>query len=131
MKFDVVVPPSGEHFRHCEVVKFHKKNETIVKSGETIATLENDKISMELEAEYSGILIHKVGEGSKILVGETLAIIDDEGVSISDLNASPFVRLEAEGKTGSEASVFRVAWLSLKLGLIFLGLYSLYEMVFV
>ena len=52
----VKVPAAGESITSANVAKWHKKTGDFVARGETIVTLETDKVSTELVAEADGTL---------------------------------------------------------------------------
>ena len=56
MSIDVKVPASGESVTSANVARWHKKNGDSVLKGETLVTLETDKVSNELEAAEDGVL---------------------------------------------------------------------------
>ena len=129
MQFDIKVPPAGETVKNCCLVKWHKEHRALVKAGECIATLETDKISLDLEAEYSGVLLHKTDEGSELNVGQVFGTIDEDGVSISDLNKVPFMRMKADDSNGFTSRISRIFLSSAKIFLIVLGLLHLYKIL--
>ncbi len=80
------------------IVKWIKKEGDSVSPGDVLAEVETDKAVMEMEAYESGVLLKIVqGEGSKLKVGQGLAIIGKPGEDVSSLveqakNSVPVVK---------------------------------------
>ncbi len=80
------------------IVSWSMKEGDSVSSGDVLCEVETDKATMDYESTQEGTLLKIVkGEGSSAKVGETIAIIGEEGEDISDLEK------EAEGGTGTES----------------------------
>lgn len=75
MTTDVKVPASGESVTSANVARWHKKNGESVRKGETLVTLETDKVSNELEAPADGVLEIIVKEGEEVAIGTLIARI--------------------------------------------------------
>jgi 2-oxoglutarate dehydrogenase E2 component (dihydrolipoamide succinyltransferase) len=78
MSLDVKVPAAGESITSANVARWHKKNGDPVKAGDTLVTLETDKVSNELEAPVDGILEILVVEGEEVSIGTVIARISGE-----------------------------------------------------
>src|SRR5438034_4922764 len=77
MAIEVKIPAVGESITSGVVSAWHKKSGDFVNEGETLFTLETDKVSTDIVAEKSGVLETKVSEGQEVKIGEVIAIIDD------------------------------------------------------
>ena len=77
MAIEVKIPAVGESITSGVVFAWHKKSGEFVNEGETLFTLETDKVSTEIVAEKAGLLETKVPEGQEVKIGEVVAIIDD------------------------------------------------------
>src|SRR5260370_37333210 len=77
MAIEVKVPAVGESITSGVVSAWHKKSGEFVNEGETLFTLETDKVSTEIVAEKAGLLETKVSEGQEVKIGEVVATIDD------------------------------------------------------
>jgi 2-oxoglutarate dehydrogenase E2 component (dihydrolipoamide succinyltransferase) len=75
MSTDVKVPASGESITSANVARWHKSSGESVVKGETLVTLETDKVSTELEATETGVLEILVGEGEEVPIGTLIARI--------------------------------------------------------
>jgi 2-oxoglutarate dehydrogenase E2 component (dihydrolipoamide succinyltransferase) len=77
MAIEVKIPAVGESITSGIVAAWHKKSGEFVNEGETLFTLETDKVSTEIVAEKAGVLETKVPEGQEVKIGEVVAIIED------------------------------------------------------
>src|SRR6266496_1759636 len=77
MAIEVKIPAVGESITSGVVSAWHKKSGEFVNEGETLFTLETDKVSTEIVAEKGGLLETKVPEGQEVKIGEVVATIDD------------------------------------------------------
>src|SRR5438132_3420394 len=77
MAVEVKIPAVGESITSGVVSVWHKKSGEFVNEGETLFTLETDKVSTEIVAEKAGLLETKVPEGQEVKIGEVVATIDD------------------------------------------------------
>ncbi|MGI8431776.1 MAG: 2-oxoglutarate dehydrogenase complex dihydrolipoyllysine-residue succinyltransferase, partial [Chthoniobacterales bacterium] len=77
MSIEVKIPPVGESISSGVVSVWHKKTGEYVEAGESLLTLETDKVSTEITAEKAGLLETKVDEGQEVKIGEVVATIDD------------------------------------------------------
>ncbi|MGA0845116.1 MAG: dihydrolipoyllysine-residue succinyltransferase [Luteolibacter sp.] len=75
MAIEVTIPASGESVTSANVARWHRKNGESVKRGETLVTLETDKVSNELEAAADGILEIVTAEGEEVPIGTVIARI--------------------------------------------------------
>ncbi|WP_461862736.1 biotin/lipoyl-containing protein [Thermococcus sp.] len=76
---DVIMPKLGMTMKKGEILEWRKKVGESVKKGEVIAIVQSEKLTGEIEAPVSGILVeilHDVGE--EVPVGEVIAIIKEE-----------------------------------------------------
>lgn len=68
------------------IVKWLKKEGDTVSPGDILAEVETDKAVMEMEAYDSGVILKIIqGEGTKLKVGEALAVIGKPGEDITSL----------------------------------------------
>src|SRR5881397_3649322 len=77
MATEVKIPAVGESITSGVVSVWHKKSGEFVNEGETLFTLETDKVSTEIVADKAGVLETKVPEGQEVRIGEVVATIDD------------------------------------------------------
>jgi 2-oxoglutarate dehydrogenase E2 component (dihydrolipoamide succinyltransferase) len=77
MPIEVKIPAVGESITTGVVSVWHKKSGDFVNAGDTLFTLETDKVSTEIVAEKAGVLQTKIPEGQEVKIGEVVATIDD------------------------------------------------------
>ena len=83
------------------IVSWNKKEGDKVASGDLLCEVETDKATMDYEATQDGTLLAIIrGEGSSSRVGDTIAILGDEGEDVSDL----VTEAAAEGPKASAAA---------------------------
>ncbi|MGV3666678.1 MAG: pyruvate dehydrogenase complex dihydrolipoamide acetyltransferase [Leptospira bouyouniensis] len=71
------------------IVKWLKQEGDSISPGDILAEVETDKAVMEMEAYDSGVILKIIqGEGTKLKVGEALAVIGKPGEDISALLAN-------------------------------------------
>ena len=95
---DILIPNFGESITTATVAAWHKNAGDTVAKGDTLVTLETDKVSTDLEADESGVLEILVPEGAEAPIGAVLGHIS----SAAGTAAAPekqtswrFVRLKA------------------------------------
>lgn len=97
MSAKIVVPELGESIVEATVGAWLKKEGEAVKAGETLVTLETEKVNLDVSATQAGVLTrieHKAGDDVRI--GDVLAIIDE--------SAQPTVKAEAAPATAAAKS---------------------------
>ena len=80
MLYEIKVPEAGFSITEGTVVQWHKNVGEKVQEGETIVSVETDKVVVEIPARCTGVLIeikHEVGE--TVLIGAVLGMIRAEG----------------------------------------------------
>lgn len=80
MLYEIKVPEAGFSITEATVIKWHKNIGERIQEGETIVTVETDKVAVEIPAQYTGVLMeirHEAGE--TVPVGSVLGIIAEEG----------------------------------------------------
>src|SRR6266705_1347222 len=99
MAIEVKIPAVGESITSGVVSAWHKKSGEFVNEGETLFTLETDKVSTEIVAEKAGLLETKVSEGQEVKIGEVVATIDDskQRPAEAETTASPRPAAKDEG----------------------------------
>jgi pyruvate dehydrogenase E2 component (dihydrolipoamide acetyltransferase) len=83
MLYQIKVPEAGFSITEGTVVQWHKNVGERVQEGETVVSVETDKVVVEIPAQYSGVLIeikHEVGE--TVPIGAVLGVIRPEGEEI-------------------------------------------------
>jgi 2-oxoglutarate dehydrogenase E2 component (dihydrolipoamide succinyltransferase) len=79
MATDVQVPALGESITEGTLAQWLKKPGEAVAADEPIASLETDKVSVEVPSPIAGVLSEQlVGEGDTVAVGAVIARIDEK-----------------------------------------------------
>lgn len=99
MSHEIRIPSVGESITSATIAQWHKEDGDAVTSGDTLLTIETDKISTELQADRSGILHHLVSEGQEVEIGAVIARIEE----FTQAPAAPSVPAAAPGPGESRA----------------------------
>jgi pyruvate dehydrogenase E2 component (dihydrolipoyllysine-residue acetyltransferase) len=84
MATDVSLPRLGQGMEAGTIVRWLKSEGDTVEKGEPLYELDTDKVTQEVEADASGILLKILaGEGEEIEVGKRIAVIGEEGEEVS------------------------------------------------
>src|SRR5438309_4967962 len=81
---EVKLPRLGQGMEAGTIVKWLKAEGDRVEKGEPLFEVDTDKATQEVDAEASGVLLKIAVESGEVPVGETIAVIGDEGESIPD-----------------------------------------------
>ncbi|MFA1793762.1 dihydrolipoamide acetyltransferase family protein [Bacillus velezensis] len=85
MAVKVVMPKLGMAMKKGEVSVWNKKVGDPVEKGESIASINSEKIEMEIEAPESGTLLHiKVKEGEGVPPGTPICYIGENGEEVRE-----------------------------------------------
>lgn len=79
MEFEIKVPQAGFSITEGTIVQWHKSIGQRVQEGETVVSIETDKVVVEIPAQCTGVLIeikHEVGE--TVPIGSVLGVIRGE-----------------------------------------------------
>jgi len=106
MAIKIEMPKLSDTMEEGVIAKWNVSEGDQVESGDIIAEVETDKATMEVEVFDAGTVLKLlVDEGSAVPLGETMAVIGEEGEDISDLlkeaGGSQKQQKEAE-KSGKE-----------------------------
>src|SRR3954452_3801788 len=90
MATDVAVPALGESITEGTLSQWLKRPGEAVAADEPIASLETDKVSVEVPSPIAGVLTEQlVQEGDTVAVGAVIARIDQTASADAALPASP------------------------------------------
>ena len=85
MIIEVKVPSVGESVTEAVLAQWFKKDGDRVNKGAPLFVIETDKVTLEVEAEATGVLSIKVAEGETVPIGAVVGTIDSEGAPAADL----------------------------------------------
>ena len=77
MATEIKIPNVGESITSANVARWHKQSGDAVSKGETVLTIETDKVSNDLDAEVAGILNVLVQEGEEVAIGTVVGVIEE------------------------------------------------------
>ena len=85
MPVNVLMPKLGMTMKEGKVVKWHCKEGQEVEEGDIVAEIETEKITYQIEAPISGILVKiLIGEGNVAPVGQPIGIMIKEGETFDE-----------------------------------------------
>src|SRR4030043_1714456 len=99
MEFEIKVPQAGVSITEGTIVQWHKSIGQRVQEGETVVSIETDKVVVEIPAQCTGVLIeikHEVGE--TVPIGSLLGVIRGEG----EEKVAPVKQLRDRVETGQK-----------------------------
>ena len=97
MPVEIRVPTLGESVVDATISKWLKAEGESVTAGEALVELETDKVNVDVPAEQGGVLQRIVrAEGDTVGVGETIAIIDENGAAAAGVPSSGSQAAEAQ-----------------------------------
>ena len=80
---EVKLPRPGQGMESGTIVKWLKSEGEPVQKGEALYELDTEKVTQEVEAEASGVLLKIAVQEGEVEVGRTVAIIGEEGEQVS------------------------------------------------
>ena len=87
MANEVKLPRLGQGMESGTIVKWLKSEGDRIEKGEPLYELDTDKVTQEVEAEASGVLLKIAVQEGEVPVGETIAVIGEEGEETPDLSS--------------------------------------------
>src|SRR5438034_5167575 len=90
MATEIKLPRLGQGMESGTIVKWLKSEGEQVKKGEPLYELDTDKVTQEVEADASGVLLKIAVQEGEVEVGRTIAVIGEQGeeVSIADMSGN-------------------------------------------
>ncbi len=82
MANEVKLPRLGQGMESGTIVKWLKSEGDPVEKGEPLYELDTDKVTQEVEAEASGVLLKIAVREGEVPVGQTIAVIGQEGEQV-------------------------------------------------
>ncbi len=90
MAYRVFMPKAGMAMEEGRILRWFKQEGDPVDKGEPLLEIETDKVSMEVEAQESGVLLKILkGEGEVVPVTETIGYIGEKGEAIVEQDTGP------------------------------------------
>ena len=99
MATELKMPQMGYDMEEGTVVRWLKEEGSAVNRNEAVAEIETDKAIVEFESDSEGVLLKIIApEGTVVPVGQTIAVIGDEGEETDNISILD-VRPPEEGKS--------------------------------
>jgi pyruvate dehydrogenase E2 component (dihydrolipoyllysine-residue acetyltransferase) len=89
MASEVKLPRLGQGMESGTIVKWLKSEGDPVEKGEPLYELDTDKVTQEVEADSSGVLLKIAVQEGEVPVGQTIAVIGEEGEEIPAISSEP------------------------------------------
>ncbi len=99
MATEIKLPRLGQGMESGTIVKWLKSEGDKVEKGEPLYELDTDKVTQEVEADASGVLLRIAVAEGEVPVGRTIAVIGEQGEEVAE-EAKAEDRPEEEGSPG-------------------------------
>ena len=115
MATEIKLPRLGQGMESGTIVKWLKSEGDPVAKGEPLYELDTDKVTQEVEADATGVLLKIAVQEGEVEVGRTIAVIGEAGEKVAEPEAakvdeseqeegSPAAAREADRKRGREGT---------------------------
>jgi pyruvate dehydrogenase E2 component (dihydrolipoyllysine-residue acetyltransferase) len=109
MATEIKLPRLGQGMESGTIVKWLKSEGDTVEKGEPLYELDTDKVTQEVEADASGVLLKIAIAEGEVPVGKTIAVIGEQGEAVEvaedpQEEGSPARAREQERERGRAAS---------------------------
>ena len=88
MATEIKLPRLGQGMEAGTIVKWLKSEGDKVEKGEPLYELDTDKVTQEVEADASGVLLKIAVTEGEVEVGRTVAVIGEAGEAVPELEAA-------------------------------------------
>jgi pyruvate dehydrogenase E2 component (dihydrolipoamide acetyltransferase) len=102
MATEVILPRLGQGMETGTIVRWLKSEGEAVEKGEPLFELDTDKVTQEVEAEASGVLLKIAVAEGEVPVGRTVAFIGREGEDVPEAEPEPVKAAEPTAETARE-----------------------------
>lgn len=104
MASEVVMPKMGATMEEGTIVAWLVQEGEMVEEGDPVAEVQTDKITLEIEAETTGVLLKTLYDaGATVQVHEVIAYVGEAGESIEDVAKKPKnTRSQSAGDDGQK-----------------------------
>jgi pyruvate dehydrogenase E2 component (dihydrolipoamide acetyltransferase) len=111
MATEIKLPRLGQGMESGTIVKWLKSEGERVEKGEPLYELDTDKVTQEVEADASGVLLKIAVQEGEVEVGKTVAVIGEEGetASVSDNGGGGDAKQEGDSDREAAASAEKPA----------------------
>src|SRR3954468_22804406 len=102
MATEIKLPRLGQGMEAGTITRWLKSEGEQVEKGEPLYELDTDKVTQEVEADASGVLLKIAVAEGEVPVGRTIAVIGEEGEQVSA--PEPEARTDVDEKPREEGS---------------------------
>jgi pyruvate dehydrogenase E2 component (dihydrolipoyllysine-residue acetyltransferase) len=99
---EIKLPRLGQGMEAGTIVRWLKSEGEQVQKGEPLYELDTDKVTQEVEADASGVLLRIAVQEGEVPVGQTIAVIGEEGEEAT-VSEQPAPKDESAQEEGSRA----------------------------
>jgi pyruvate dehydrogenase E2 component (dihydrolipoamide acetyltransferase) len=89
MATEIKLPRLGQGMESGTVVRWLKQEGDKVEKGEPLYELDTEKVTQEVEADASGVLLKIAVQEGEVPVGQTIAVIGEEGEEVAEAEPEP------------------------------------------
>jgi pyruvate dehydrogenase E2 component (dihydrolipoamide acetyltransferase) len=99
MATEIKLPRLGQGMESGTIVKWLKSEGDQVEKGEPLYELDTDKVTQEVEADASGVLLKIAVNEGEVEVGKTIAVIGEQGENVDVAEPQPEPKEPAKAET--------------------------------
>src|ERR687885_742764 len=107
MATEIKLPRLGQGMEAGTIVKWLKSEGDKVEKGEPLYELDTDKVTQEVEADASGVLLRISVQEGEVEVGHTIAVIGEQGEEVPEQKEEAPAKAEAPSEPPPPAPVSR------------------------
>jgi pyruvate dehydrogenase E2 component (dihydrolipoamide acetyltransferase) len=96
MATEIKLPRLGQGMESGTVVRWLKQEGDRVEKGEPLYEVDTEKVTQEVEADASGVLLKISVEEGEVPVGRTVAVIGEEGEDVPEAEPEPKPQVDEE-----------------------------------
>ena len=96
MATEIKLPRLGQGMESGTLVRWLKQEGDEVEKGEPLYELDTDKVTQEVEADASGVLLKIAVQEGEVPVGETIAVIGEQGEDVPDTGGDAETEVDEE-----------------------------------
>src|ERR671932_1492417 len=100
---EIKLPRLGQGMESGTIVKWLKSEGDNVEKGEPLYELDTDKVTQEVEADASGVLLKITVREGEVPVGRTVAVIGEQGEEVSVDGGEEAAKEEADEEAPQSA----------------------------
>ena len=103
MATEIKLPRLGQGMESGTIVKWLKSEGERVEKGEPLYELDTDKVTQEVEADATGVLLKIAVAEGEVPVGRTIAVIGEQGESVSIASGEEDAKRSADAEASQSA----------------------------